>query len=345
MKKHLLVAVTMLFVAFFSLSSDAFAQSMMPIPNDYSVSRSTLNAENELYLPPKAIIKVRNNTGNKDQLSGTTATTFTFNGNGSYDTETSSSDLEVRYDFENNGIVDTYFSRRKIAKHIYETPGWKTVKMEVLDLEGNVSEATQKIYVVENTRPEAHFTISPEIGTPGTRFNLKTNLSSDDQYASRQLYYRFDFDGDGVYDTKYRSKTTWDHKFDKPGLKNVTLEVRDPEGATSTYSQLVFVKENSKPKADFKITPIKQGDDFVRYELDASESYDLDDKKLSYKWDFDYNGKNDIQWNTTWYRSNKAYATFYKSGKYIVRLLVHDKDGSTDESFATLIVNLISDSN
>ncbi len=344
MKKHFLVAFVMLFVAFFTFSSDVFAQSMMPIPKDYSVFKSTINDKNEPYLPPKAILKIRNNTGNKDQFSGTLATTFIFDGNGSYDEETSSSDLEVRYDFENDGIVDTYFSRKKTAKHIYKSPGWKTVKMEVLDLEGNISETYQKIYVAENTKPKAHFTISPQIGTPGTKFKLNTSLSSDDQYASRLLYYRFDYNGDGVYDTKYKSKKIWDHNFEKPGLKEVILEVRDPEGATSLYSQLVYVKENSKPKADFKITPMKQGDNFARYELDASDSSDPDDEKLSYRWDFDYNGKNDIQWNTTWYRSNKAYATFYKSGEYIIRLLVRDKDGSTDESFATLIVNLITDS-
>lgn len=343
MKKHFLFAFLMLFIAFFTLASDVFAQSMMPIPNDYSVKKSLINEDDEPYLPPTPVLRIRNNTGNKDQLAGTTATTFTFDGNGSYDAETSSSDLEVRYDFENDGKVDTYFSRTKIAKHIYETPGWKTIKMEVLDLEGNVSETYEKVYVVENTKPEAHFTISPEVGTPGTKFSLNTSLSSDDQYASRLLYYRFDYDGDGTYDTKYKSKTTWDYQFKEPGLKKVTLEVRDPEGATSTYSQLVLIKENSKPKADFKVKQIKQGDDFVRYELDASDSFDLDDEKLSYRWDFDYNGKNDIQWNTTWFRYNKTYTTFYRSGEYIIRLLVSDKDGSTDEAFATLIVNLISD--
>jgi PKD repeat protein len=311
-------------------------QSMLPIPEGHSYE------DEEIDILPTAVLRIRNNTRNNDNLSGTTATVFTFSGNGSYDGETSARYLEVRFDFENDGEVDTYFSQTKYEKYTYKTPGWKTVKMEVLDLTGNISSTTEKIYIVKNTPPKAHFTISPKIGTLGTVFRFNTSQSSDDQYKKGLLGYRFDFDGDGKFDTKFSSKTTWNHKFPKTGLKNVKVEVRDPEGALATYSEMVLIKPNKPPVASFKSEIIRQNDEYVRMQLDASESFDPENKKMKYKWDLNYNGKNDIQWNTPWYSSSKTFANFYKSGEYVIRLLIRDKDGATDEIFKKVVVNLLS---
>jgi PKD repeat protein len=314
----------------FQIQQTAFAQSMLPIPPDYEYSPTNIK-EIENDIPPTPILRIRNDSGNIDQLLGTTATTFTFDGNGSYDEETPQYYLEVRFDFENDGKVDTYFSTTKTAEHKYSTPGLKTIKMEVLDKAGNVSEITKTIYVAENEPPNAYFTISPNKGTPGTVFKLNTKLSSDSQYDKRLLQYRFDFDGDGKYDTKFSSKKYYEHKFKNPGIKKVTLEVKDPEGATATYTQSVNIIQNTAPHAKFKKKLIRKDSKVSVYEFDASDSYDAEDKKLQYKWDFNYTGKNDIQWDTYWYSSAKTIAYFYKKGIYLIRLLIKDKDGATAE--------------
>ncbi|MCD6109712.1 PKD domain-containing protein, partial [bacterium] len=190
-KRMLLIVITIIFVILpfinpFTVYANMLASDMTNtnsyIPYSYG--------ENEEDLPPKAILKVRNNSRNLDQLSGTTKTVFTFDGNGSTDEETSTYFLEVRFDFEDDGQVDTYFSTTKTEKHIYTTPGLKTVRMEVLDRAGNVSSTTQKIYVVENTKPDAYFSIEPKIGTPATQFFIDGSLSSDSQYRRSLLKYR-----------------------------------------------------------------------------------------------------------------------------------------------------------
>jgi len=294
--------------------------------------------ENEQDLSPTAILKIRNDSGNLDQLSGTTATVFTFDGNGSTDEETSAYFLEVRFDFENDGQVDTYFSTTKTEKHKYSTPGLKTVRMEVLDRAGNVSSTTQKIYVVENTKPDAYFSIKPKIGTPATQFIIDSSLSSDSQYRRTLLEYRYDFNNDGKWDTKFDSNTKTKHYFNYPGIKNVTMEVRDPEGSSSVYKQIVYVRENRAPIARLNIKPTKGAG---RIGFDASDSYDPDGTKLKYKWDFNYTGENDIMWNTAWTNSSITFATFKKSGEYLVRLLIKDIDGSTDESIISVFAEML----
>ncbi|MBN1494838.1 hypothetical protein JW911_03845 [Candidatus Peregrinibacteria bacterium] len=296
-------------------------------------------------LPPTAVIRVTNNSGNREHLLGTTYTVFTFNGNGSYDAETSGYDLEVRFDFENDGKFDTFYSHTKTASYQYKTPGLKKVRMDVLDLQGNVSTAYDTIVVVENTPPVPYFTISPFSGTPGTQFTINTRGSYDDQYNTNLLQYRFDFNGDGKFDTKYQYNTVWQHKFndinETEGEKKVILEVRDPEGATATFSQKITIIDNSPPSAVFTAELQSSTAISANYKVDASQSKDPDNGKLQYKWDFNYNGENDIIWDTPWTTSPINFTNFYKAGEYLIKLMVKDQDGETNSSIVKIVVDLI----
>jgi len=292
-------------------------------------------------LPPVAVLRVTNNSGNRDQLFGTTNTVFTFDGNGSYDTETSGYDLEVRFDFENDEKQDTYYSHTKTASHKYETTGLKRVKMDVLDGQGNVSTVHETILVVENTPPEAYFKITPLSGTPATKFTIDTRGTFDSQSNTNLLEYRFDFDSDGKFDTKFRNKTVWQHQFGEAGEKAVVLEVRDPEGATAKYSQNITIIENTPPKAAFTTEIQSSNERTANYKLDASSSNDPDGGKLKYKWDYNFTGENDIIWDTGWTSSPRNFANFYKAGEYLIKLMVKDEDGATESIIEKIVVNLI----
>jgi PKD repeat protein len=329
-------AVIMLFA---TLSSTALANSdsMMPLPSDdYVLPFIYEYDEDETDIPPKAVLRVRNDSGNTDHYSGTTATKFTFDAYGSRDAESPGSLLEARFDFENDGKIDTYFTRTKLATHVYDTPGTKTVRVEVLDKAGNVSEAFAEIVVVKNTHPHAYFEIEPKIGTPGTEFLLDTGKSTDSQYKANLLKYRFDFNGDGIWDTKFTPIRLYKHKFKNPGLKNVIMEVRDPEGLSSLFREVVMVEPNQVPVADFEVNHIRNG----RYEFDASKSFDPNGSKLKYRWDFDYTGYDDIQWNTTLFTSDKGFYTFKIPGKYLVRLMVQDEDKAKSYKVLKIIVDI-----
>jgi len=348
MKK--LLAIRLIIGIFLTLtfSSQAYAQSngmfATGLASEDSFDLYTDSYKyDELDLPPTAVIKVRNNSGNRDQYSGTTATTFIFDGNGSRDEETPLSQLEVRFDFDNDGRVDTYFSVTKSEKYKFDTPGLKTIRMEVLDRAGNVSEAFTYVNVVENTYPEAFFNVEPKIGTPGTEFKLNADLSNDSQYNQNLLKYRWDFNGDGKFDTKFNSNKHLKHQFKTTGLKKIILEVRDPEGLYGRYDQMIMVKENTKPIGIFTIKEQKNNGENVVVKMDAGQSYDPDGGKLKYRWDFNYTGNNDIQFSTSWYNSSQAYTHFYRSGEYIIKLLTKDHDNSITTTFGKIHVNIVSE--
>jgi len=79
--------------------------------------------------------------------SGTTNTEFVFDANGSCDIEDSTSQLQVRWDWDNDGVWDTEYSYTKLDTHQYETPGTYTVKLIVMDTEGATDTSFQNIIV------------------------------------------------------------------------------------------------------------------------------------------------------------------------------------------------------
>ena len=68
--------------------------------------------------------------------------------------------------------------------------------------------------------------------------------------------YRWDFDGDGTWDTDWSSDPTASYQFDAAGEHNVTVEVRDPGGATSTDTVTVTVEATVIPEFSTAIVPV-----------------------------------------------------------------------------------------
>lgn len=79
--------------------------------------------------------------------SGTTETDFNFDASGSSDAQDDVSVLEVRWDWENDGVWDTSFSTTKTDTLRYGTTGTKTIRMEVKDTGGLTGSTTRSVSV------------------------------------------------------------------------------------------------------------------------------------------------------------------------------------------------------
>jgi len=77
---------------------------------------------------------------------GTAATTFTFDASGCTDTEEPTSQLRVRWDWENNGVWDTEYDTTKTASHHFIAVGNYTTILEVQDSWG-LADTTQEIII------------------------------------------------------------------------------------------------------------------------------------------------------------------------------------------------------
>lgn len=127
--------------------------------------------------PPTASFLVNTTAGN-------TETEFVFDASGSLDAQTTTDQLQVRWDWENSGNW-TPFTPSKSATHLYSKAGTYTVVMEIKDPGGLTHSVTKTITVDETkvetitpapvtTKPAATKAAAPK-ATPSKTITPKTN--------------------------------------------------------------------------------------------------------------------------------------------------------------------------
>lgn len=261
---------------------------------------------------------------------GDTNTEFLLDASCTSDWESSLGTLEFRWDFEDDGGFDTEFSSAYQVHHRYSEPGTKTVALEARDEQGLTEKVKHSFEVQQgNIAPVACFTITPPSGTTETAFELNANCSSDPDCSDpSQLQVRWDFDGNGTFDTGFSQVRIQYHTYSTQGYKTCTLEVKDANGGTDTTEQRILVEDaNTPPVACFTISP-DSGDTSTVFSFDASCSTDPDgtESTLQYRWDFD----NDGTFDTSYVSSPDITHQFHTPGTKTVVLEVMDEPGDTD---------------
>jgi len=122
--------------------------------------------------------------------------------------------------------------------HIMEGGGftlWATDTWFPLDVTG--------IYCagIFNNPPEAVLTVEPSSGDPQTVFLFDASASHDVEDPIEDLYVRWDFDSDGVFDTFWTKDWEVFRTFASAGTHTVTVEVMDTIGGQDTASASVEV--------------------------------------------------------------------------------------------------------
>jgi len=93
----------------------------------------------------------------------------------------------------------------------------------------------------ENTPPVAVVKSVPGMGDSTTVFMLDASGSADEESSVYVLRYRWDCDGDGVWDTDYSTRTSHASRFQGPGYSLYRVEVTDPDGGTAVAVDSVFI--------------------------------------------------------------------------------------------------------
>ncbi len=99
-----------------------------------------------------------------------------------------------------------------------------------------------------NYAPVASFTYDPLDPAGGFVYSFDASSSSDGEDPSDLLEVRWDWDGDGTWDTDWSDDLTVEHTFDASGAYAVRLEVRDSMGLTNTSSVVVEVEGTAIPE-------------------------------------------------------------------------------------------------
>jgi len=93
-----------------------------------------------------------------------------------------------------------------------------------------------------NTAPTASFSISPTTGDVTTNFQLNASGCTDAQDAASALQVRWDWEGDGTYDTTFSTAKTAQHQYLTAGTYTVRVQVKDSGGKTATTEKTITVK-------------------------------------------------------------------------------------------------------
>lgn len=171
----------------------------------------------------------------------TNETNFTLIPTGCNDNLSIIDSLNVRFDYENDGVYDSDW---KPASSNYNKVfsiggGNKTIRMQLTDGAWQV-DTTYDIFV--NTRPVASYMSSVDKNNNKIfHFNAGSSYDYED---GTSVQFRWDFDGNGVWDTDFENNRLVTYEYSGLGKFNPILNVIDTHGLGNTYSQELTVKPN-----------------------------------------------------------------------------------------------------
>ena len=118
-------------------------------------------------------------------------TPFSVDASRSFDCHDRTSSLEVRWDWQADGLWDTQWTADKIAAHSYASPGPQTIRLEVRDSNGAVATASRVVTV--QAAPDVDSpTINhmpPSQAFPGENLTIWAEVEDDGTIVSVQLTY------------------------------------------------------------------------------------------------------------------------------------------------------------
>ncbi|OLD90172.1 hypothetical protein AUG86_03740 [Euryarchaeota archaeon 13_1_20CM_4_64_14] len=186
-----------------------------------------------------------------------------------------------------------------------------------------------------NAPPTADFVWAPTLGNTSTMF-VFTAQASDDHDLPSSIQVRWDWTGDGTWDTAWSANKTATHSYSSIGNKTVVVQAIDSGGLTATQSHVVQVTApppppppppppNAPPTVDFTWTP-NSGDTTTVFTFTAQASDDHDQPSaIQVRWDWDGDGT----WDTPWSTTKTATHTFSAAADYTVAVRAIDSGGLT----------------
>lgn len=108
------------------------------------------------------------------------------------------------------------------------------------DLDSNCSEwSNVESLATRNVPPVASFVFVGSELCPQSHIVVDASASADSEDAPGDLLRRWDWNGDGQWDSPWSAETTASHDYQTPGLYVVRLQVRDRGGATAECARVL----------------------------------------------------------------------------------------------------------
>ena len=104
--------------------------------------------------------------------------------------------------------------------------------------------------------PEAQFFVSPVEGNTTTIFQFSSEATEIDGTLDTMLFFRWDWNNDGVWDTHFSKSKIFDHRFWVKGDYTIVMEASSDGGLRDTISTEISVIQGfSAPHPELFVTP------------------------------------------------------------------------------------------
>ena len=110
--------------------------------------------------------------------------------------------------------------------------------------------------VLVNTPPVAVLSVDFESADAGVAFAFDASASSDAETDHAALQYRWDWNGDGTFDTDWSLLSEVTHSYDVPGDYDASVEVKDGAGLVTSASVTVTVTGEAIPEFSLLVVPV-----------------------------------------------------------------------------------------
>ena len=138
--------------------------------------------------------------------------------------------------------------KEPLFNHVFETSGLQAVTMKATDQNGLFNSITKDIFVIkENKPPTPRILVPTPYGNIATNFWFSSWPSTDDVTGPSRLLVRWDFEGDGIWDTGWSYDKEVFHQFTTPGNYWVTLQAEDEGGERGIGKIKLQVTQYSNP--------------------------------------------------------------------------------------------------
>lgn len=184
---------------------------------------------------------------------------------------------------------------------------------------------------------------APSTVAPGVPFTVVAIVGK--QFKSYSPHYRFDLDGDGVFEIPENGKYTKNgfvkkYKTATEGVVRMKAEVRISTGQTAYTSRAVTV--NAPPEAILAVDPIVAvTGEPVQFDISQSSDTRNGTVPLSVRYDMNGDGKWDIPTKGNGLTVPVVSYAFKDPGIFTIYAQVMDKDGASDTAVAKITINAL----
>jgi uncharacterized protein (TIGR02145 family) len=238
------------------------------------------------YSPPKPVLMVT-------PVNGNIFTRFLLDASATHDDEDSLDQLSFRWDFEGDGQWDTQFADSAKIHHVYPETGSYNPGFQVRDPSTLVSTGRGQVNVtLEDPRLVAAFRCVPDSVTDNTEISMDASASCDLDNPGQPLFYRWDWENDGKWDTGWLNDPVTVHVFEQEYIHFVRLQVMSSRGLQNQIAQKIRVwHKNRAPMAYFSVSTLA-GNTGTEFRFDGWSTYDIESapSHLFFRWDFDGDG-------------------------------------------------------